>query len=91
MSAEQDRLVRQQISSLLYSGDLVNAEAMCREHLKKRTRDHEAMAMLAHVNFTIGQLQEAERVLSRAIAIDSKRADYQALMAEILTNSGRHR
>ena len=37
MSAEQDRLVRQQISSLLYSGDLVNAEAMCREHLKKRT------------------------------------------------------
>lgn len=91
MSAEQDRLVRQQISSLLYSGDLVNAEAMCREHLKKRTRDHEAMAMLAHVNFTIGQLQEAERVLSRAISLDAKRADYQALMAEILTNSGRHR
>ena len=83
MSAEQDRLVRQQISSLLYSGDLVNAEAMCREHLKKRTRDHEAMAMLAHVNFTIGQLQEAERVLSRAISLDAKRADYQALMAEI--------
>ena len=91
MSAEQDRLVRQQISSLLYSGDLVNAEAMCREHLKKRTRDHEAMAMLAHVNLTIGQFQDAERVLSRAISLDSKRADYQALMAEILTNTGRHR
>ena len=68
MSAEQDRLVRQQISSLLYSGDLVNAEAMCREHLKKRTRDHEALAMLAHVNFTIGQLQEAERVLTCHLA-----------------------
>lgn len=91
MSAEQDRLVRQQISSLLYSGDLVNAEAMCREHLKKRTRDHEAMAMLAHLNFTVGQFQEAQRVLSRAISLDSKRADYQALMAEILTNTGRHR
>ena len=62
-----------------------------KRHLKKRTRDHETMAMLAHVNFTIGQLQEAERVLSRAISLDAKRADYQALMAEILTNSGRHR
>ena len=25
------------------------------------------------------------------ISLDAKRADYQALMAEILTNSGRHR
>ena len=49
MSAEQDRAVRQQISSLLYGGAPAGAESLCQEHLKRRPRDHEAMAMLAHM------------------------------------------
>ncbi|MAT81055.1 MAG: hypothetical protein CMJ29_05350 [Phycisphaerae bacterium] len=91
MSAEQDRLVRQQISGLLYGGDPVNAESLCLDHLQKRPRDHEAMAMLAHIYLTTGRFRDAEMVLSRAIGLDSKRPDYQALMAEILTTVGRHR
>ena len=91
MSAEQDRAVRQQISSLLYGGDPARAESLCQEHLKRRPRDHEAMAMLAHIHLTTGQTRQAEAFLSRAIAQNSKRPDYQALMAEILTTTGRHR
>ena len=91
MSAEQDRLIRQQISGLLYGGDPVGAESLCQEHLKRKPRDHEALAMLAHILLTTGRYREAEATLSKAIAKDSKRADYQALMAEILTTTGRHR
>ncbi|MCH2133148.1 MAG: sulfotransferase [Phycisphaerales bacterium] len=91
MSSEQDRLVRQQISSLLYGGDVAAAESLCQQHLRSRARDHEAMALLAHIHLTAGRFRDAEATLSRAIALDAKRADYQALMAEILTTTGRHR
>ena len=91
MTAEQDRVVRHQVMELLQGGQVETAQAVCEEHLRGRPRDHEAMAMLAQIHFRKGRFDEASRTLAKALARDSKRADYQALMGEILTHSGRHR
>ena len=91
MTAEQDRVVRHQVMELLQGGQVETAQAVCKEHLRGRPRDHEAMAMLAQIHFRKGRFDEASRTLTKALARDSKRADYQALMGEVLTHSGRHR
>lgn len=91
MTAEQDRVVRHQVMELLQGGQVETAQAVCEEHLRSRPRDHEAMAMLAQIHFRRGRFDEASRPLAKALARDSKRPDYQALMGEILTHSGRHR
>ena len=91
MTAEQDRAVRHQVMVLLQGGQAEAAQAVCEEHLRSRPRDHEAMAMLAQIHFRKGRFDEARRSLTKALARDSKRADYQALMGEVLPHTGRYR
>ena len=70
MNAEQDRLIRQELSSLLYGGDLDGAAAGCLSHLQRRPRDHEAMALLAHVYLMAKQFREAETTLTKALRLE---------------------
>ena len=56
MTLDQDRIVRNQVMQMLQAGHVGMAEDLCRDHLARRRRDHEATAMLAQL----------ERQLSRA-------------------------
>ena len=91
MSTDQDRAVRNQVMEMLRWGHVGMAEELCRDHLGRRSRDHEAMAMLAQILFRTQRIKEARRILAKALARDAKRPDYQALMGEILAHLGKHR
>ena len=84
MTLDQDRIARSQVMEMLQAGYVGMAENLCRDHLSKRRRDHEATAMLAQILFRSGRLEEARTTLAKALAREAKRPDYQALMGEIL-------
>ena len=91
MTLDQDRMVRNQVMEMLQAGHVGMAEDLCRDHLTRRRRDHEATAMLAQILFRAGRLEEARTTLAKALGREAKRPDYQALMGEILAHLGSHR
>ena len=91
MTLDQDRMVRNQVMEMLQAGHVGMAEDLCRDHLARRRRDHEATAMLAQILFRTGRFEEARTTLAKALAREAKRPDYQALMGEILAHLGSHR
>ncbi|MBT7352222.1 MAG: hypothetical protein HN811_07150, partial [Phycisphaerae bacterium] len=91
MGSHEDRAIREQANALLRAGQIADADVLLTEHTKSRPNDHEALAMRAHIASMQRRLNEAETLLMRAIRGDRRRADYHALLAEVLTTSGRHR
>ena len=91
MGSHEDRAIREQANALLRAGQIADADVLLTEHTKSRPNDHEALAMRAHIASMQRRLNEAESLLMRAIRGDRRRADYHALLAEVLTTSGRHR
>jgi tetratricopeptide (TPR) repeat protein len=73
------------------AGHIGQAEELLREHAASRPNDHEALALLAQIALMLRRLDEAESLLMQALRGDRKRADYHALLAEVLTTAGRHR
>ncbi len=91
MAAEQDKAVRSQAQAMLRAGHMDAARTLLQDHVARRARDHEALALLAQLA-TIGRrYEEAESLILRALRGDRKRADYHALYGELLTSQGRFR
>ncbi|MCH2139879.1 MAG: sulfotransferase [Phycisphaerales bacterium] len=91
MSAQADRAIRQQAQAMIQGGHLNSANELLREHVQKRARDHEAFAIMGQIASMERRLDDAESMLMRALRGDRKRADYHALLGEILMTSGRHK
>ncbi|MBT4583963.1 MAG: tetratricopeptide repeat protein [Phycisphaerae bacterium] len=75
----------------LASGQVQQAESLCRAVLSDRRRDDLAMALLAQVCNQIGKYDEALQLIRNAIAKNGKRADYHGLLADILSTKGEFR
>lgn len=91
MGSHEDRGLRDQAQSLMRAGQIGQAEELLRGHGASRPNDHEALALLAQIALMQRRLDEAESLLMRALRGDRRRADYHALLAEVLTTAGRHR
>ena len=91
MGSHEDRALRDHAQALMRGGRIGEAEEVLRAHALARPNDHEALALLAQIASMERRLDEAESLLMRAIRGDRARADYQALLAEVLTTAGRHR
>jgi len=91
MGSHEDSALRDHAQSLMRAGQLGEAMEMLRTHSAARPNDHEALALLAQIASMERRLDDAESLLMRAIRGDRKRADYHALLAEVLTTGGRHR
>jgi tetratricopeptide (TPR) repeat protein len=72
-------------------GQLADAERLLTEHSGKRKSDHEALALLAQIVLMQQDFPRAESLLMQALRSNRKRADYHALLAEMLATTGRHR
>lgn len=91
MGSQEDREIREHAQSLMQTGQLADAERLLTEHAAKRKSDHEARALLAQIALIQRDFPRTESLLMQALRGDRKRADYHALLAEMLTTSGRHR
>ncbi len=91
MGSQEDRALRQHAQSLMQAGHIDAAEELLTQHISSRRNDHEAKAILAQVATMHRDFQRAESLLMQAIRGDRKRADYHAVLAELLTTAGRHR
>jgi len=91
MGSQEDREIREHAQSLMQTGQLADAERLLTEHAAKRKSDHEARALLAQIALIQRDFPRAESLLMQALRGDRKRADYHALLAEMLATSGRHR
>lgn len=58
-------------SSLFYEGDTARAEALVREHLKRRLNDVEGMRLLAAIGVEMRVLDDAEFLLQSALEFDA--------------------
>jgi tetratricopeptide (TPR) repeat protein len=72
----------------LASGQVQQADSLCRAVLVERRRDDLAMALLAQVCNQSGNYEEALQLIRSAIAKNRKRADYHGLLADILSTQG---
>ena len=68
----------------LASGQVEQADALCRSVLQERRRDDLAMALLAQVCNQTGKYDEALQLIRNAIGRNGKRADYHGLLADML-------
>ncbi|MDP6692989.1 MAG: sulfotransferase, partial [Phycisphaerales bacterium] len=75
----------------LASGQVDQADSLCRAVLQDRKRDDLAMALLAQVCNQSGKYDEALQLIQNAIAKNGKRADYHGLLADMLTTRGKFR
>jgi tetratricopeptide (TPR) repeat protein len=75
----------------LASGQVEQADALCRSVLQERRRDDLAMALLAQVCNQTGKYEEALQLIRNAIARNGKRADYHGLLADMLCTQGNFR
>jgi len=91
MGSHEDRALRDHAQALMRAGRIGEADEVLRAHALARPNDHEALALLAQIASMERRLDEAESLLMRAIRGDRARADYHALLAEVLTTAGRHR
>jgi tetratricopeptide (TPR) repeat protein len=91
MGSHEDRALREQANALLRAGQIAQADLLLSEHAKARPNDHEALAIRAQIASMQRRLDDAESLLMRALRGDKRRADYHALLAEVLTTAGRHR
>ncbi len=91
MGAQEDRAIRTQAQQLLQAGHLDSATELLRQHVNARPRDHEAWALLGQIASMERRFADAESMVMRALRGDRKRADYHALLGEVLMTSGRHK
>ncbi len=91
MSAKHDAQVRDQARMLMQSGQMADARTLLNDHTNQHRQDHEALAMLAQIALIHRELEQGEALAMRALRGDRKRADYHALLAELLTTAGRHK
>jgi tetratricopeptide (TPR) repeat protein len=74
----------------LQTGQLHQAEAICRQVLAERRGEHLALAILGQIETMRSRHDEALRHLERAVAIAPREVDYHVLLAEALATCGRH-
>ena len=72
----------------LASGQVEQADVLCRGVLQDKRRDDLAMALLAQVCNQSGKYEEALGLIRNAIAKNGKRADYHGLLADLLATRG---
>jgi len=72
------------------AGQLQNAEQAYRRILQQRADHPPTLHFLALLKFQQGALQDAARLIARAVAINPGAADSLALQAAILSGLGRH-
>jgi len=91
LGAQEDKAIRAQAQSMLQAGHIDTARELLRQHVTTRSRDHEAWAILGQIATMGRRFDEAESMVMRALRGDRKRADYHALLGEVLLTSGRHK
>ena len=72
----------------LASGQVSQADGLCRVVLQEKKRDDLAMALLAQVCNQSGKYDEALQLIKNAISRNAKRADYHGLLADMLVTRG---
>ena len=87
MAKKTDQRLAQAMRALA-SGQIQDAEALCRAVLQDHKRDDLAMALLAQVCNQSSRYDEAIELIRTAIAKSPKRADYHGLLADMLTTRG---
>ncbi|MCH2142309.1 MAG: sulfotransferase [Phycisphaerales bacterium] len=75
----------------MQTGRFEDARQLLADHTARRRNDHEAIAMLGQIAMIERDLPLAESMAMRALRGDRRRADYHAMLAEILTTAGRHK
>jgi tetratricopeptide (TPR) repeat protein len=75
---------------LLNTGDVAQAEQICRDLLARNKRDHRAAAVLGQITTMTGRHDEAAELLGRCVKLVPREIGYHILLAEALVTSGRH-
>lgn len=79
-----------QALDLLNAGDFVAAGRVCRQVLEADTRNHQAMVLLGQVESNGGRHDQAVALLSRAVSLAPRNADYHVKLGEMLVGAGRN-
>lgn len=76
----------EKVASLLYAGDIAEAEEVCRAYLKKYPADVSAIRMLADIGLQVGAYDDAENLLLRCLELapdfDLARLNYASLLTK---------